>query len=236
MQPRRSLDYGLLIPLVIAVAAILGLGWIFLTNYRSEPPIPPTLEPTAIPFDFSPLETGMMPPPPSSTPTPEGTLSTAWTTSPEAYPGPPTETPFSAGTLITGSQPAASATAAPDQVQPLPTGKYDDTHANIAYDRFWAARENSGTKFAYKGTLHISTSIGNEIFFRFTGSKIYLGYQRARNFGTVTVMIDDQSYSFHEQALGNIWRSPQLSPGTHSVRLIHKSGQSINLDYIEVWP
>jgi hypothetical protein len=47
-------------------------------------------------------------------------------------------------------------------------------------------------------------------------------------------MIDDQPYSFHEQTVGNIWRSPQLSPGTHSVRIIHENGESINLDYIEV--
>jgi hypothetical protein len=138
--------------------------------------------------------------------------------------------------LITESQPAPSATLALDEVQPLPIGKYDDTHPNIAYDRQWATIENPGSRYAYKGTLHFSTNIGNEIFFRFTGRRFYLGYQRGRNFGTVTVMIDGQTYRFHEQAVGNIWRSPQLSPGTYSVRLIHESGQSINLDYIEVWP
>jgi hypothetical protein len=93
---------------------------------------------------------------------------------------------------------------------------------------------NSGTANAYQGTLHISVGIGNEASFHFTGQQFRLGYQRGRNFGVVTVMIDDQPYSFHEQAFGNIWRSPQLSPGTHSVRIIHESGESINLDYIEV--
>ena len=230
MQPRPSFDLPLLVAIALSVVSILGLGWILLTNAPSAPAITPTVEPTAVPFDFSPLETRMLPPPPSSTPTQEETPSTPTGTSPESYPGPPAETPDSAGTLISESTPAS------DLAQPLPIGKYDDTHSNIVYDRYWDAKENSGTKFAYKGTLHISTSIGNEIFFRFTGSRFYLGYQRGRNFGIVTVMIDDQSYSFHEQALGNIWRSPQLSPGTHSVRLIHQSGQSINLDYIEVWP
>jgi hypothetical protein len=94
---------------------------------------------------------------------------------------------------------------------------------------------NTGTEHAYKGTLHISASIGNEASFRFTGRRFYFGYQRGRSFGILTVIIDDQSYSFHEQAFGNIWRSPELSPGTHSVRLIHESGESVNLDYIEVW-
>ena len=233
MQPRPPFDLELRIVIAVGVVSALGLGWIFFTNYRSESPIPPTVEPTAIPFDFGPLETGTLPPP-SASPTLEETPPTATGTSPEAYPGPPAETLPSASTLITESQPAPSATPTPDQFQPLPAGKHDDTDPNIAYDRHWAFRMNSGTAHAYKGTLHISASIGNEVSFRFTGQRFYLGYQRGRNFGTVTVMIDDQPYSFHEQALGNIWRSPQLSPGTHSVRLIHENGESINLDYIEV--
>ena len=234
MQPRPSFDPELLIVIAVGLVAILGLGWIFLTNGRSEALIPPTVEPTVIPFDVSTLETRMPSPSPSATFTPEEVPPTATGTSPVAYPGPPSETLVSASTLIPESQPAPSTTTEPDQAQPLPAGKYDDTDPNIAYDRYWAYKMNSGTAYAYKGTLHISGSIGNEASFRFTGQQFYLGYQRGRNFGTVTVMIDDQPYSFHEQALGNIWRSPQLSPGTHSVRIIHDSGESINLDYIEV--
>jgi hypothetical protein len=138
--------------------------------------------------------------------------------------------------LITGSQTAPSATPTPEQVEPLVAGKYDDTNPTITYDRYWVFKMNSGTKYAYKGTLHISNSMGSEISFRFTGQRFYLGYQRGKNFGIVTVIIDEQPYSFHEQAFGNIWRSPALPPGTHSVRLIHESGETINLDYIEVWP
>jgi len=94
--------------------------------------------------------------------------------------------------------------------------------------------KNPGTANAYKGALHVSAGIGNEAAFRFTGAGFRLGYQRGRNFGTVTVLIDDQSYSFHEQAPDLVWRSPQLSPGDHFVRIIHESGESINLDYIEI--
>jgi len=233
MQPRPSFDRELLIVIAVGVILILGLVWIFLTNYPSESPIPPTVEPTAIPFDFSPLETGTLPAP-SATPTLEETPPTATGTSPDAYPGPPAQTLPSASTLITDNRPAPSATPTPDQVQPLPAGKYDDTHPSIIYDRQWAFKMNSGTAHAYKGTLHISASSGSEAFFRFTGQQFSLGYQRGMNFGIVTVLIDDQSYSFHEQALGNVWLSPQLSPGTHFVRLIHENGESINLDYIEV--
>jgi len=232
MQPRPSFDPELLIVMAVGIVSILGLGWIFLTNYRSESPLPPTVEPTVIPFDSGPLKTRT--PPPSVTPTLEEMLPTATGTSPDSYPGPPSETLPPASTLTTEIWTAPSATPTPDQPQSLAAGKYDDTDPNINYDRHWAFKMNSGTKYAYKGTLHLSASIGNEVSFRFTGQRFYLGYQRGKNFGIVTVLIDNQPYSFHEQAFGNIWRSPQLSPGIHSVRIIHESGESINLDYIEV--
>jgi hypothetical protein len=232
MQPRPSFDRELLIPIAVGVVGILGLGWIFLTNYRSESPVPPTIEPTAIPFDVSPFVTRTQSPRPSATPTLEETPPTATGTSPVAYPGSPAETLPSANTQITESQPAPSATPTSDQA--LPAGKYDDTDPRIDYDRHWTFRMNSGTAHAYKGTLHMSSSIGNEASFHFTGQRFYIGYQRGRNFGIVTVLIDGEPYSFHEQAFDHIWRSPELTPGTHSVRIIHESGESINLDYIEV--
>ena len=235
MQPRPPFDRELLIPIVVAVVSILGLLWIFLANYRPASLTPPTVEVTAIPFDVSPLATRTRFSLPTRTPSLEETFSpTPTETSPVAYPGPPTETLPSASTLIAESQPAPSAISPQDQFQSLPPGKYDNTHPNIEYDRFWAYKMNSGTAFAYKGTLHVSGNIGNEASFRFTGQRIILGYQRGRSFGTVTVIIDDQTYSFHEQAFGNLWRSPALSPGTHVVRIIHENGESVNLDYIEV--
>ena len=233
MQPRPPFDRELLIPIAIGLVSILGVGWIFLANYRSESPVPPTVELTAIPSDFGQFET-WKPPASSAPPTLEETLPTITGTSPAAYPNPPTETLPSASTMVAESPPGISATPAPGQPPPLPAGKYDDTHPNIAYDRYWTILKNPGTKNAYKGALHASSSIGSEASFRFTGKQFYIGYQRGKNFGTVTVMIDDQPYRFHEQAFDLLWRSPQLSPGTHFVRIIHDSGESINLDYVQV--
>jgi hypothetical protein len=232
MQPRPSFDRALLIPIAIGVVSILGIGWILLTSDLGKSPIPPTV----IPSSFSSLEAGTLTPSPLATPSHDETPpeDTATGTSPEAYPGPPAETLPSTSTLITESLPPPSATHTPDQFQPLSAGKYDDMDPNIAYDRFWTVLKNPGTKNAYKGTLHASAGIGNEASFRFTGERFLLGYQRGKNFGTVTVLIDDQPYSFHEQAFDLLWRSPQLSPGDHFVRIIHESGESINLDYIEI--
>lgn len=232
MQPRPSFDRALLIPIAIGVVSILGIGWIFLTSDLGKSLIPPTAVPTAIPFDVNSLETEMWAFYPSATPSRDETPPTG--TSPDAYPGPPAETLPSTSTLITESLPPPSATYTPDQLQPLPAGKYDDMDPNIAYDRYWTVLKNPGTKNAYKGTIHASAGIGNEASFRFTGERFRLGYQRGKNFGTVTVIIDDQPYSFHEQAFDLFWRSPQLSPGDHFVRIIHESGESINLDYIEI--
>ena len=230
MQPRPSFDRPLLIALAIGVVSILGIGWIFLTSDLRETLIPPTAIPTAIPFDVSSLETEASSFFPLATPSQDETPPTATGTSADASPGPPAETLPSTSTLITESLP----TPTPDQFQPLPAGKYDDMDPNIAYDRYWTVLKNPGTKNAYKGTIHVSAGIGSEASFRFTGEAFRLGYQRGKSFGTVTVIIDDQPYSFHEQAFDLLWRSPELSPGDHFVRIIHESGESINLDYIEI--
>jgi hypothetical protein len=230
MQPRPAFDRTLLIPIAIGVVSILGIGWILLTSDLGESLLPPT----AIPSSTSFLDAATLTPSPPETPTREETPPPATGTRPAAYPGPPAETLPSTSTPVTESPPTPSATHTPDQIQPLPVGKYDDTNPNIAYGRYWTALKNPGTANAYQGTLHASNGIGNEASFRFTGTRFRLGYQRGKTFGTVTVIVDGQSYSFHEQAFDLVWHSPQLSPGNHFVRIIHESGESINLDYIEI--
>ena len=195
---------------------------------------PPTAVPTAMPFDVSPLETEAASLFPSATPTRDETLPTVTETGPVAYPGPLDESLPSTATL-TEIPPTPADTPTPDRILPLSAGRrYDDTDPNIAYDRFWTALKNPSTVNEYKGTIHASNSIGGEASFRFTGEGFLLGYKRAKSFGTVTVLIDNQPYSFHEQAYDLVWRSPELSPGDHFVRIIHESGESINLDYIEI--
>ena len=230
MQPRPSFDRALLIPIAIGLVSILGIGWVLSTTGLGRLLIPPT----AIPSSVSSPEARTRTPSPSATPTQDEPAPTATETSPESYPGPLAETLPSTSTLVTESLPTPSATRTPAQFQLLPAGKYDDTNPNIDYGLYWTALKNPGTANAYKGTLHASFAIGNEASFRFTGEGFRLGYQRGRNFGTVKVLIDGQSYSFHEQAFDLVWRSPQLSPGDHVVRIIHDSGESINLDYIEI--
>jgi hypothetical protein len=230
MQPRPSFDRALLIPIAIGVVSILGIGWIFLTSDLGRSLLPPT----AIPSSTRSLETRTPTPSPPATPTRDEPAPTATGTLPDSYPGSPSETLPSTSTLLTKSLPTLTATPTPSEFQLLPAGKYDDTNPKIDYGLYWTALKNPGTENAYLGTLHASNGIGNEASFHFTGQGVRLGYQRGRNFGTVMVLIDGQSYSFHEQDFALVWRSPELSPGDHFVRIIHDSGQSINLDYIEI--
>ena len=225
MQPRPSFDRALLLPIAIGVVSILGIGWILLTSDLGKSVIPPT----AIPSTFLSVEAATLTPSPATPP--EDTVTE---TRPAPSPRPPTETPSSTSTSTMEPLPTPSATPTPGQIQPLPAGKYDDMDPNIAYDRYWTVLKNPGTANAYKGTLHFSAGIGDEASFRFTGERFRLGYQRGKNFGIVMVLIDDQPYSFHEEAFDLLWSSPQLSPGAHFVRIIHESGESINLDYIEI--
>ena len=234
MQPRPSFDRALLIPIAIGIVSILGIGWILWTSHPGGTPVPATVVPTAMPFDPSSLETQVLSFYPSATPTRRETSLTATGTSPAAYPAPLEETLPSTVTFITETLLPPSATYTPERIQPFRAGRYDDTDPNIAYDPYWTALKNPSTTNAYKGTIHASVDTGSEAFFRFTGTRLRLGYQRGKSFGTVTVIIDDQSYSFHEQAFDLVWRSPTLPPGDHFVRIIHESGESINLDYIVI--
>ena len=234
MQPRPSFDRALLIPIAIGVVSLLGIGWILSTSDLKESFRPPTAVPTAAPFDVGPLETEVASLFPSATPTRDAPSSTATEADPETFPGVPAKT-LPGTPLIAESLTAPSATPTPDdRLQPLAAGRYDDTDPNIAYDRNWTALKNSSTAHSYKGTIHASYGMGNEASFRFTGEGFILGYQRGRSFGTVTVIVDGQSYSFHEQAFDLVWRSPQLPPGEHLVRIIHENGESVNLDYVDI--
>ncbi|MGE5776037.1 MAG: hypothetical protein ACM33V_07440 [Chloroflexota bacterium] len=230
MQSWTSFDRTRLILIGVGVILILEIAWIVL---RSDPG-KSQVTPTVIPVYTSTLDAETLNPSPTAPPTQDETSLTASETSPEAYPEPFDEILPSTSTMTRESLPPPSATPTPKQIQPLRAGKYDDTDPNIFYDRFWTLLKNPGTKNAYQGTIHASTGIGDEASFRFTGERFRLGYQRGRNFGTVTVIVDDQQYSFHEQAFDLLWVSPQLPPGDHFVRIIHESGETINLDSLEI--
>lgn len=231
MQPRSSFDRTLLIPVVISIVSLLGICLIFGISALGRKILPPT----ATPSSLSLLEAAAWTPFPSATSTLDETTPTANETSLDAYTEVAADTLAPTSTEVTETLPPPSATPTPERIQPLVAEKkYDDTDPNIAYDQYWIALKNPGTANEYKGTIHASYDTGSKASFRFTGQQFLLGYERGKNFGTVTILIDDQSYSFNEQAFDLVWHSPKLSPGNHFVQIIHDSGESVNLDYIEI--
>src|SRR5215212_8794259 len=113
MQPRRSFDRALLIPIAVGVVSLLGIVWILLTSDLGQSLTPPT----AISSSVSLLEAGTLTPTPRATRTRDKPPPTATETPPIAYPGPSDEILPSTGTLLTESLPTPSATPTPDQFQ-----------------------------------------------------------------------------------------------------------------------
>jgi hypothetical protein len=220
MPLRPSFHRALLIPMAMGVVLILGMGCVPSTDHPGKAPSLPATSPSG----FGAL----------GTLTPSPTAPSATATSPAVSLRPPAKTLPPTSTL-TETLPPPSATPTPDLL-PLTEGKYDDTDPNIVYDLYWTALKNPSTANSYKGTIHASYDTGSEASFRFTGKRFRLGYKRGKSFGTVTVLIDDQPETFNEQAFDLVWNSPKLSPGDHFVRIIHQSGEAVNLDYIEILP
>lgn len=232
MPPRFLFNRARLIPIFIGVILILGLGGILSACVPGKPSI--TMTTTATPSSLGPLETATLTPSPTAPPLKDETLPTATGSGPDAYPGPSTETPAFETPSVTETLPPPSATFTPDFLQPLGNGKYDDVDPNIAYDPYWVALKNASTVRSYLGTIHASYNAGSQASFRFKGKRFLLGYKRGKGFGTVTVIVDGQSYSFNEEAFDLVWHSPTFPSGDHFVQIIHESGESVNLDYIVI--
>jgi len=237
MENQPSIFRGLLIPVLIGLVSMIGIGLVFSVAYLNRSEAPAVVERTATPFKYLLLATETDTPlPESETPPPE-----------EIFPTNP-----SFPTLITGTQEGANLpggtpgairtptnvgsqnpTVIPTvgEIVPMVAGKYDDADISIEYFGDWVTQSNIGS--AYQGTLHVSNTIGNDLSFIFEGQQIQLGYQTVSGLGTLVITIDEEQYVL-AQASGSSWVSPQLDPGPHFVIIIHESGDSVNVDYITI--
>ncbi|HAV78689.1 MAG TPA: hypothetical protein DCX53_15175 [Anaerolineae bacterium] len=110
-------------------------------------------------------------------------------------------------------------------------GKYDDTDARLDYTGDWVSE--LFVSGAFKETLYISPEIGDSMTFTFFGKQLILGYKSDTGFGTLTIKIDNSEYSLN-QLTGSEWVSVQLSQGVHSVTVLHKDGDFVSIDYINI--
>lgn len=119
---------------------------------------------------------------------------------------------------------------------PLGAGTYDDIESRLNYTGSWDSQTN--VPDAESGTLHVSSTIGNTITFRFIGDQIRIFYQSGSGLGFITAKIDEQEYPPLSQngppTVNSEWAITGLTNATHTMIITHSSGGSINLDQIIV--
>lgn len=109
--------------------------------------------------------------------------------------------------------------------------RYDDIDPSLEYDGDWVNQSNVGN--AYQTTLSVSDVVGSDVIFSFVGQQIIIGYLSQPNLGSIAISIDDDEFQVN-QAVGREWVSPQFANTEHFVIIIHESGASVNLDYINI--
>ncbi len=230
MDKQPFIDRSLLIPIAISVFSILGIIVVLLTVYLDKPQAVVPATRTATPFKYLLLAT--------ETHTPDPDLATP---SPEEI---PTEEP--------GQELRLFPTVAPSQVNvpannntlqvPIITSttaaaawsvreRYDDADSRLEYDGDWLSETTIGN--AYQGTLSVSNTIGNDLILTFVGQQVIIGYLSGPDLGSITISLDDDEFQV-DQSVGKEWASPPLDNTEHFVIIIHESGATVNLDYINI--
>jgi len=128
----------------------------------------------------------------------------------------PTRTPTSAG------------------APPLNPGTYDDTDSRLVFTGNWTSQDNVAG--AEQNTLHVSTTLGNSVTFRFIGNQIRIFYQPGGSLGQLSILIDgqtpDNSPLNQSNTSAREWLIDDLTNSTHTVVLTHLSGGSVNIDQV----
>lgn len=239
MDKRPFSDHSILLPIGISVFSIAGILIVFLAVLLDQLQVGVSADPTATPFTYlliapetsisSPaFETGprqaifteepagsvLLPPPQAGF--------TALPTEVSSQANPPVN-----NTLSGATNTPLTSTAVLNNT----TNRYDDPDPLFEYDGDWDHQTNVGN--AYQRTLSVSNTIDSDLIFDFTGQQIVIGYLGGAGQGTLTIYIDDDEFQLNQSA-GKEWTSPQFSNEEHFVIVIHESGDSVNLDYINI--
>jgi len=229
-------DRSLLVPIAIGVFSILGIFVILLSVYLDKPQAVVSATRTVTPFKYLLLatETGV-PGPEAEATDPELVVTgpeQTFTEEPEQeFPtfsaaGPPQGT-TSANSLLRVTQAVPATTAAALSVRE----RYDDADSRLEYDGDWI--NETGVANAQQGTLTVSNAIGNDLVLTFVGQQIIIGYLGGSDLGSIVISIDDDEFQL-DQSTGKEWTSPQLPNTEHFIIIVHDSGDTVNLDYINV--
>ena len=264
MDNQPSIDRTILLPILIGAFSIFGILILLLIGRLNTSRASLPVEETETPFKYIFLgtEPGLFTESPEAT---EADLLNETSTPFDsaiatATPRPPDVTPTLVTPNVTGGPPGNNQTDAPPinltppgntslptstslsaSSPPLNAGTYDDTHNYLVYDGpGWAsAAVGGGICGPIESTLHVSTTLGSTVSFRFIGWELRLRYQAAPTFGTMTIKIDNTNFDPLSQTDTTThiveWVSPDpLSQSTHDVTITHLSGGSVNLDCVIV--
>ena len=231
-----------MIPIGISIFSITGILIALSIVYLDKPEEPAPATPTFTPFSFIFLgtETSIPSPELETTPAeetfPEESEGTTLIDTPQVlldtpqagFPTIPGEAPSQVSTLpFSTSQ--ASPTVSPAGL--TVTERYDNTDPILVFDGDWDPQTNVAN--AYQGTLSVSNTIENDLSFSFTGQQMIVGYLGGVGLGNLLISINDQEFQVN-QSTGKEWISPQLPDAEYFVIIIHDSGESVNLDYINI--
>ena len=240
MNNQPALDRSLLVPIFIGGCSVIGIVLVLLIGrtLNSPPEVPMTPSATRFAYVYLGTEPAITTPLSEETEIgitdepifEEPTFEEEEPTDPPPVfrtptrPGPNTPIVLPSATGNTPVTPTSTSASAP----PLTPGTYDDVDSNIVYSppNAWAAN-NSG------GTLHVSTTPGNTISFRFIGTQLRIRYQGGLSLGQMRVTVDNMSETL-DQSDGNMeWAWPNsLTNVTHTVVITHAGGGAVNLDQI----
>ena len=120
---------------------------------------------------------------------------------------------------------------------PPSTGKYDDTDPRWTYAGTWATYTGTGP---YNNTFHYSSLIGSSASFTFEGPLFELTYSERSSRGQMEIFIDNNPIATINAnnpiaTWQQTWRPPSaLSPGLHTLKVVHNTGDFIDIDAIEI--
>jgi parallel beta-helix repeat protein len=113
---------------------------------------------------------------------------------------------------------------------------FDDRAPEWKYLGGWKI---GASTLAYKGGSHLSTKIGDSASILMLGSSFSLMYTRGLNKGRISIYVDnvklatvDQGYI--QTVYKAVWNSPLLNAGRHVVRVVHATGNLVDVDAIKV--
>jgi hypothetical protein len=234
MDNSSRFDRGLLLPILLSLFSIFGICLVVVLGRLASPRSRVTEADTATPFQY--LFLGTEPAIVSVTPEEVDEVEPTRTPRPTA-----TEFPFSESNTLEPTQTESSLvilsspTPTTASTAPLNPGTYDDTDSRLAYDGDWITQR--GVTGVFQNTLHVSSTLGNSVSFRFIGQQIRLFYQSGSGLGTIEITLDGVAFELDQSETGTSiaeWSSPLLINGTHTVEIEHLSGGAINLDQVIV--